>query len=264
MPFIQFQAKQIHYTVTGKGCPVVLLHGFCEDSSMWKKFSQDWPHQVITIDLAGFGQSELVAPFSMDLLADMVKKVLEELKAERCILLGHSMGGYVGLAFAEKYADHLLGLGMIHSHPFADSATKKASRQKSIEFISRNGTILYVKQLIPQLFAPNFVGSNDFLIHRLIFAASKYSVEAIKASLEAMMKRPDRTEVLKHIACPVLFIIGKLDQVISYENSGAQITMPNLSAVHILPRVGHMGTYESPRKTQKIVRKFIEFCEAQS
>ena len=260
MPFIKFNTKQIFYQSVGKSNPLVFLHGFCEDSSMWKDFTKEWSDQIITIDLPGFGQSELLEELSMEMMADIVKKVLDQLKIDTCILIGHSMGGYVGLAFAEKYADHLTGLAMIHSHPFEDSAAKKANRQKSMKFIKQNGTILYVKQLIPQLFAPKFVGSNDFLIHRLIYGASKYSAEAITTSLEAMMKRPDRTEVLKNITCPVLFLIGKEDQVVDYEKSCEQMTLPQIADIHILPKVGHMGTYEATSKTRKIVQEFVGFC----
>ena len=261
MAFIRFEDKQIHYNVVGKGSPVVFLHGFCEDSRMWKDFTTDFSQQIITIDLPGFGKSELLDQLSIEGMAEIVIEVLNELEIDKCILLGHSMGGYIGLAFAEKYADRLIGLGMLHSHPFGDTEAKKENRRKSIEFVKRNGAILYAKQFVPKLFAPNFVGSNNFLINRLIFEASKYNVNSIIANLEAMMERPDRSDVLKNINCPVLFIVGKLDQIIDYEMSKDQITMPQVASIHILPKVGHLGIHEASRQTEEMVEDFIVFCE---
>lgn len=264
MKHTTYQGHRISYNAKGKGPAVVLLHGFCEDSRIWEDFKQDLieeKYRVVVIDLPGFGQSDVIEAISIAGMAEAVLTVLDALKLEQVVLIGHSMGGYVSLAFAEQYPDRLLGLGMFHSQAMADSDEKKANRQKSIDFIRRQGSALYVKQTIPGLFAPNFINSNTFLIEKLTFRASQYAPEGITAALAAMKNRPDRSAVLQQAACPVLFIIGKLDGAIPSDNSIAQTHLPNRADIHILEKVGHMGMFEATKQTQSIVRQFVQFCQ---
>lgn len=263
MKSITFRNKTIAYDTAGKGIAVVLLHGFCEDSRMWEDFKLDLveeKYKVITIDLPGFGKSTVWPGVSISDMAAAVDAVLKELKLEKVILIGHSMGGYVSLAFAEKHGKKLIGLGMFHSHPYADSDEKKEGREKGIGFVQRQGHALYVKQLIPAFFAPEFVNSNAFLIEKLTFRASNYDAEAIIAALQAMKDRPDRSKVLSGIKCPVLFIIGKKDNAIPADQSLEQTHLPRVSSIHILEKVGHMGMFEATKHTQLYIRKFVAFC----
>lgn len=264
MKYVASEKGAIAYTTKGKGFPLVLLHGFCEDSTVWDEFKTDLleeNYKVIAIDLPGFGKSELAAEeVSMSDFAEVVHAVVEELALEKIILIGHSMGGYAGLAFAEKYGGKLAGLGLFHSHPYPDSEEKKAGRQKGIDFIKRQGHVLYVKQLFPNLFAPTFVKSNAFLLEKLTFRASRYRSEGIIAALAAMKNRPDRSEVLKNIQVPVLFIIGGKDTTVPAEQSLEQTHLPAVSSVHLLEKVAHMGMFEARKQSQLIVRQFVEFC----
>ncbi len=262
MNSISFREKQIAYRVEGEGEAILWLHGFCEDSRMWQEFASfldDKKH--IFIDLPGLGQSDVIPNVSIELMADVVEAVLQHLNIRQCVLIGHSMGGYVGLAFAKKYAGYLRGLCLFHSHPFADSETKIASRQKAIDFIGSRGHVLYIKQLIPALFEYSFVKSNRFLIEKMTMQAIEYSSKGITACLQAMLDRPDNSAVLEQIDCPVLFIVGAEDGVVPKEYSLEQLYLPDLANIHILPRVGHMGMFEATKKTQRIVNNFCSFCE---
>lgn len=264
MKHTKFNDHRIYYTSKGKGPAVVLLHGFCEDSRIWEDFRVDLieeKYRVICIDLPGFGQSEVIPDITISGMADAVAAVLKSLKLEQVVLIGHSMGGYVSLAFAEQYPELLAGLGLFHSQARADSDEKKAARQKSVDFILRQGSALYVKQTIPGLFAPKFSSSNTFLIEKLTFRASRYEPEGIVAALHAMKNRPDRSVVLEQVQCPVLFIIGKLDTAIPEENSMAQTHLPQVADIHILEKVSHMGMFEATKQTQSIVRQFVKFCQ---
>lgn len=248
----------------GAGTPLVLLHGFCEDSSIWEPYfpvlSENF--RVVRIDLPGFGNSPARANCSIADMADLVAEAWAQLELPAGVLIGHSMGGYAAVAFAKKYSDRLLGLGMFHSQPFEDTPEKKAGRQKGIDFIKQHGTVLFVKQLIPNLFAPNFPKSNRFLIERLTLQAIQYPAAGIINGLQAMKDRPDNSEVLKQVSCPVLFIIGKEDTAIPPTASVEQTHLPDVADIHILERIGHMGMWEAKRDTLRIVRKFVEDCQS--
>ena len=263
MKFIKQNEKTIAYSSEGRGKAVVLVHGFCEDSSVWEEFKLDLlekKFRVVCVDLPGFGDSEVVDGLTIDGMAEAVKAVVDHLKLEEVVLIGHSMGGYTGLAFARMYPDFLKGLGIFHSHPYADSEDKKENRYKGIDFIKRQGHVLFVKQLIPKLFAPGFERSNRFLVDKLIHQASKYTPEGIINGQAAMAERPDQTDVLKNIKVPVLFIIGEKDNAVTMEQSMGQTSLPDVSSVHVMEKVGHMGMFEAKRKTQLMVRNFAKLC----
>lgn len=261
MNFALYKNKKIAYSNAGKGPAIVFIHGFCEDQTMWDSFTKTLTdYQVITIDLPGFGQSALQEDISIDAMAECIKSVLADLAIQKCLLIGHSMGGYVSLAFAKKYEAQLFGLCLFHSHPYADTAVKKRDRQKSIDFINRNNSIYYVKQLIPKLFAPHFLTNNQVLVEQLIRRASTYSKEGIITALNAMMNRVDHASLLSQLNIPVSFIVGKLDVAIPSDANLNQIYLPNISDIQLFKNVGHMGMFEAPLESLKIVRQFYNFC----
>ncbi len=263
MKTLSFRNAKVAYEVEGKGTPIVLLHGFCEAHQVWEDFKQDLleeNYRVVTIDLPGFGQSEVVRPASIQYYAEAVLAVLDEKKLKQVILVGHSMGGYTALALAELAPERLLGLGLFHSHPYADSAAKQEARKKQVDFIHRQGHQLYVKQLVPKLFPTKYGLSHPFDLDKLIHRAARYQADGIMAGLEAMANRPDRTEVLKQARVPVLFIVGEEDTAVHPEASRDQLSLPAVAQIHILENVGHMGMIEARRKTQLMVRQFVEFC----
>jgi len=263
MKYVEYKGKKIAYRKQGKGVPIVFVHGFGEDSRIWDEFIERFSdgYKMIMIDLPGFGQSEVLENNTVEDMAEGGHSVIMALKIKQCILIGHSMGGYVSLAFAERHGSMLLGMCLFHSHPYADSEEKKKGRQKGIDFINRFGHTLYVKQLIPNLFAKDFANDNQLLIEKLSFNANQYSGEGIIGGLEAMKKRTDRTKILKEVQCPVLFIVGKKDAAIPEKASMEQLYLPSIASIHILPKVGHMGMFEAPKKCYLIIKGFVEFCK---
>lgn len=262
MNFTIFEGKRVAYRAEGKGQALVLLHGLCEDSTIWDEFikSLTGEFHIIRPDLSGFGESEILAESSVDKMAESVKAVLKDLNIARCVMVGHSLGGYVTAAFAKKYPSVLSGFGLFHSHPFQDTEEKMGERRRAIEFVKRNGHILYVKQLIPKLFAELFATSNEFLINSLIFKASQYKPETIIGAQQAMLDRADNGDVLKSATCPVLLIIGKQDKSIPFEVSKLMLPLPSVADILILPKVAHMGLFTARDRTAKAVKNFVGLC----
>ncbi len=265
MEFVTYKKQKIaYYSNEVEGTAVVLIHGYTEDSTMWDEFVEPFEedYHVVKVDLQGHGQSEIKDNGSIADMAAAVMKVVSKLKIKKFVLIGHSMGGYVSLEIAKNHSKNLLGLGLFHSHPFADSEATKKARMKAVEFIDTNGHELYCKQLIPRLFKVGYPNDNRFLIETLVFRASRFPAKGLKNGQIAMADREDRTEVLKNMPCPVLMIIGKLDTTLAYDEMVQQAAMPATGVVHIMEKTGHMGMFTATKKTQEMVVDFLEFCES--
>ncbi len=245
-----YQSSKIFYRTIGAGKPVVLIHGFAEDGDVWKnqiEFLKD--HFCLIIpDLPGSGKSELVNDMSIEGMAEVIKAILLNEKTETCSMAGHSMGGYITLAFAEKYPAMLTSVGLIHSSAFADNEEKKANRLKSIEFVKKNGAYEFLKAVITDLFTEEWAAANPEMVDRQIEKSKAFTDEAIIAYYEAMINRPDRTHVLKSFPKPILFIIGEHDKAVPFEQSMQQCYLPNLAHILILRNSAHMGMFEETDK----------------
>jgi pimeloyl-ACP methyl ester carboxylesterase len=241
-----YQSSKIFYRTVGAGKPVVLIHGFAEDGEVWKnqiEFLKDYFFLIIP-DLPGSGQSELIKDMSIEGMAEVIKAILLNEETETCSMAGHSMGGYITLAFAEKYPEMVTSAGLVHSSAFADSEEKKANRLKSIEFVKKNGAYEFLKAVIFDLFSETWAAANPETIERQVEKSKNFTDEAIIAYYQAMVNRPDRTHVLKNFPKPILFIIGEHDKAIPFEQSMQQCYLPNLSYIHILRNSAHMGMLE--------------------
>lgn len=256
---VNYNGSQLYYQCTGQGPVVVLVHGFGEDSTVWdfQKDSLQQQFQILIPDLPGSGRSGSNADMSMEGLADAVYFILQREGVTECILIGHSMGGYVTLAFAEKYEPALKGFGLFHSSAFADDAEKIATRKKGIAFIREHGAFNFLKTSIPNLYSPATKQSAPALIEQQVQAAQDFSAEALVAYSEAMIRRPDRTAILKKAKVPVLFILGKWDTAVPFKTGLAQCYLPQLAYIHVLDRSGHMGMVEEPGASAAILNHYV-------
>lgn len=241
--------------------PLVLLHGFCEDLSMWDQWIVGLSGiGSIRIDLPGFGQSDLPSENSLTAYAAAVKAVLDQLSIRQCILIGHSMGGYTALAFAEQWPERVAGVGLFHSHPFADTLVQQQNRDRGVELIESGKKDLYVAQLFPNLFSTEFKRLQPGWLENRISNGQTQSAEGIVAALKSMRNRPDRSEVLRALECPVLFLIGQQDALIPYEKALTTTLLPSWAVVHLLEQVAHMGMYEDPEHTARLVVDYYWQC----
>lgn len=266
MKEILYQNKKIFYRNYGSGKPVILLHGFGEKGDVWKNqidYLKDH-FKLIVPDLPGSGKSEMIEDMSIAGMAESVKKILD---AEfsivpspgefRWALIGHSMGGYISLAFAKKYPEYLDALGLVHSTAFADSVEKKEVRKKGIEFIKQHGAFKFLKTTIPNLYSSHFKERQPNFVEKQIERLKDFTAPSLIEYYTAMMERPDRIEVLTTANIPVLFIIGEYDYAIPLEESLRQCHLPEMSYIHFLKKSGHMGMLEEPEKVNRILDEFL-------
>jgi pimeloyl-ACP methyl ester carboxylesterase len=257
-----YHGSSVNYTVEGEGTPIVLLHGFGEDSSIWdaqKDFLKRY-YRLIIPDLPGSGRSEMlhIRDVQIEAYAEVVKELLEQEQVAECILLGHSMGGYITLAFAEKYPVMLNGFGLIHSTAFADSEEKKANRLQGINMLKEHTAFSFLKNTIPNLFAKDFKNTQRDTVSALIEKSRSFKAEALTQYLAAMMNRPDRTKVLANAKVPVLFVIGTEDTAAPLTDLLKQVDLPKISHIHIIENVAHMSMLEAPEILNNYLLKFIQ------
>jgi len=257
---IKIKEKKLVYHVKGKGKAVMLIHGFGEKSDVWNnqvEFLKD-TFRIIVPDIPGSGESELQDDMSMEGMAESIKGILDAEKISRCVIIGHSMGGYILLAFAEKYFSYLEGFGLFHSTGFADSEEKKATRRKGIEFINEHGGFTFLENTTPNLFSPVTHNRQPELIDKQIQTLNNFSVAALVSYYEGMINRPDRTAILRNSTSPVLFIAGKYDNAVPLPDILKQCHLPSLSYIHILENSGHMGMLEETDKANQILKNFLD------
>jgi pimeloyl-ACP methyl ester carboxylesterase len=254
------RGRRIAYTDQGKGMPVVLLHGFTESLDIWDDYSHELSptFRVICVDLPGHGHSECVDEVhSMDLMAEVVLEILDKLGVSDFAILGHSMGGYVSLAVAEKQPERIKGLCLFHSTAAADSEEARENRSRTIEFV-RNHRISFLSSFIPNLFAEASRSKFPEQIAALVERSKRMSAESIIAAQTGMRDRPDRTRVLKEANYPVLFMLGKEDSRIPYESALPQVALPQDAVLLSMGGTGHMGYIEARDKCLYALRVFLE------
>jgi pimeloyl-ACP methyl ester carboxylesterase len=273
---IKIAGKRIFYRVHGDGRPVMLVHGFGETGDVWKKQSplQTSPvgggFQLIVPDLPGSGQSELIDDMSMEGMAEVLKLILDKEVFNQsesskippsggggAVMIGHSMGGYITLAFAEKYEGLLRSFGLFHSSAFADTEEKKAARRKGIEFIKEKGAFEFLNTATPNLFSPRSKNEFPGLIAEFVQSLNNFSPESLVSYYESMIKRPDRTMVLKKTKMPVLFVMGEYDNAIPLQDGLKQCHLPEKSYFHVLHQSGHMGMLEETEISNRLLEKFL-------
>jgi pimeloyl-ACP methyl ester carboxylesterase len=269
MAQIIFNDKKIFYRVEGAGRPVLLLHGFAEDGNIWNRQLDKLKQNYLLIipDLPGSGQSEMLdRKCTLEDYAEVVKAIVDkEIKSEKSLpaeqglvaMIGHSMGGYITLAFAEKYPQLLSAFGLFHSSAYADSEEKIQTRKKAIEFIKKNGKEEFLKTSVPGLFSEKTQQERPELIEELLALANKITPGALIQYYEAMILRPDRTHILKSFSRPVLFIIGKNDTAVPVQDSLEQSHLPQISYVHILENSAHEGMWEEEELAFKYLSEFL-------
>lgn len=256
--FTTFRKAKIRYSNEGKGRAIVLVHGFPLNLQVWEEYSAELSKhfRVITLDLPGFGESENIGyVHSMELMAQCVKEVMDNLGLRRYILVGHSMGGYAGLAFGELFPDNLRGLVMFHSSSYKDSDEKKIDRERSIETIKKKRKS-YLKVFTGNMFAK----SKDAHLKKVQEIANTASARALVAATEGMKNRKDREIILRFAQYPVLFIYSKKDKIFKLETVLPQTETPADKEVLILENAGHMGFYEAKDETLNAIIKFANRC----
>lgn len=255
-----YKKAKIYYSDAGKGPAVVLLHGFLESSTMWKAFFPELEkrHRIICIDLPGHGKSECFGyVHSMDEMANCVAAVLKNLKVRKAKVVGHSMGGYVALAFADLYPDYVKGICLFFSTSRADSAQKKKDRNRAIAVVKKSHKS-FIRTALPMLFRSKYRSKLRKEISDAKQDALRTSKQGVIAALEGMKRRPSREILLKFAPYPIHIISGEKDPVIPIDTMHKQMKRSEKVSGTVLKEPGHMGHIEAPEECLRELKWFLK------
>jgi len=258
--FFLYRGRRIHYTDSGDGAVIVLLHGYLESSEVWNGFSGKLAlsFRVISVDLPGCGLSDVFGEVhSMEFMAVAIKELFDHLGIIKVFLTGHSLGGYVTLAFLELFPDLLSGYCLFHSQPFADTPAAIEKRKREIEIVKMGKkNLMYPDNVIKMFASPNLEKFSDAL-QRSKNIASRIPGEGIIAVLNGMMIRTSRLTFMEEGKVPCLWILGSMDNYIPHDFIQKQVNLPDNAKIVILANSGHMGFVEEEEFTIRTIREFV-------
>lgn len=256
---ISVGSTEVSYFDEGKGQPIVLIHGFAGSKQYWDKIIPQLANdfRVIALDLPGHGKSGMEkVRYSIEEMAGIVKELVDQLELDKVTLFGHSLGGYITLAFAEFYPQYLTGFSLVHSTSNPDSEQAKEARETNAKKIQDEGAGPFIQGLAKKLFSPENTEVNAKEIEETVKIGMMTTEDGFVSALLAMKNRPDRKQVLEETELPVLLVAGEQDQIIPAEKTFI-VSRPNIEK-KVISNAGHMSMYEQPEELVKVMNDFLE------
>lgn len=258
--FFSYKGRRIHFMDIGKGQPIVLLHGYLESSEVWNGFAEKLSPEfrILLIDLPGHGRSDVYGEVhSMEFMADAVKELIINLGISKVFMTGHSLGGYVTLAFLESYPQLLNGYCLFHSQPLADTPEALEKRKREIDIVKLGKKNLMYPDNVIRMFAPTNLEKFADALRKSKDIASHIPGEGIIAVLNGMMIRPSRLSFMEEGKVPCLWILGTMDNYIPCDLIRSKVKLPANAKVVVLKNSGHLGFIEEENLSVKVVIDFI-------
>jgi pimeloyl-ACP methyl ester carboxylesterase len=251
------QGETLTYQEQGEGEPLILLHGFCGSSHYWDKVIPELSKsvRVIAPDLPGHGESsDRFGIESIEGMADILEALVTQLEMDKVTMVGHSLGGYITLAYAEKYSHRLKGFSLVHSTAYPDTEEAKKGRSANIVKVKNEGIKPLIDGLIPKLYSPANLEADYVSMAKEIGYVT--SPQGAMDTLAAMRNRPDRNDVLKITTLPVLLIAGEQDQIIPADKTFS-VSKENIQPV-LIKQCGHMSMHENPSELTAVLNGWMD------
>jgi len=249
----------ITYSDQGNGLPIVFLHAFPLNRSMWAQQEDALCSQfrIITIDLRGHGESD--APlwrYTLEQSADDVCALLDRLSIQQAIFTGLSMGGYILFAFYRKYATRVKGLILADTKAQADTAEGKEGRFQMAQTAYKKGPSAIADIMLPKLLSPATIQSKPEIVQKVRRMIEGNQISGIAGDLMAMAERPDSVPLLNQITCPTQIIVGELDQATPPSDSKLMAEQIPNASLAVIPQAAHLANLEQPEAFNQIVASF--------
>lgn len=259
--YIHYNGGKIYYSDSGEGEAIILLHGYLESSEVWSEFAGKLAgrFRVINVDLPGHGLSSVYGQsHTMEFMADAIRALIDNLNISKVFITGHSLGGYVALAFLELFAERLTGYCLFHSHPFADSPDAVQKREREINIVRAGKKYLMYPDNVLNMFASENLEQFAGQLERSKQIASRIRDEGIISVLNGMMIRSSRVHIMEQGEVPCLWILGRKDFYIPCDSVQSGVKLPYNAKVIILENSGHLGFIEEESKALEAITAFAE------
>ncbi len=257
----QVNGISLAYSDQGQGMPLVFLHAFPFNRTMWEPQLKALSNRfrVITVDLRGHGESD--APlwrYTMEQFADDIKGLLDHLSIQQAVLVGLSMGGYLMFAFYRKHSDRVKGLVFADTRAEPDSPEQIAWRFRLAQRVYKEGAGAVAEEMLPKLLAPTSYQTKPALVQQVRAIMIGSQISGIVGDLMAIAERPDSIPLLSTITCSTLVLVGEMDALTSpAENKRIADGIPG-ARFQIIPSAGHLSNLEQPEIFNEGVRSFGE------
>lgn len=255
----------IHYTRTGRGNPLVLVHGFPNDSSAWDTvvpvLAQHYT--VLVPDLPGAGRSSLPEEaLSLEYMAACLHEMLDRENIRQAVMAGHSMGGYTTLQFADLYPGRLKGISLVHSLASADSEEKKENRRKAIALIGKGEAEreMFLRGMAQNLFAETYGREHPEVVRSIVAKGMELPAATLAAFYQAIMDRSDKRDLLPGLKVPVQWIIGSEDTATPMKDALEQCHIASVNQVSLYRNCGHMSFLERTEALCADLLRFADYC----
>lgn len=255
----------IHYTVQGEGDPLILIHGFPNDSTAWNRILPELTKRfrVLLPDLPGAGKSaSLDKPLTMELMALEIKAMMDNENIDKAVLAGHSMGGYTAMECANIFPDRIKGISLIHSLASADSAEKKELRRKSVALMKKGVAEqkMFLRGMAQNLFDSDFAEQHPQALETVVDKGMELSAEQLCDFYNAIMLRSDKVALLKELDFPVQWIVGDHDNATPMKDALEQCHQAKTNSISIYKPCGHMSFVEMPQRLISDLIAFMNLC----
>jgi 3-oxoadipate enol-lactonase len=255
----QVNGITVAYNDQGSGLPIIFLHAFPLNRTMWANQEQVLSSQfrIITIDLRGHGESD--APlwrYTLDQSADDVGALLDQLAIRQALFVGLSMGGYLLFAFYRKYSACVKGMVLADTRAQADTDEGKAGRFQMAQTAYKQGPSAIADLMIPKLLSPATIRTRPEIVQNVRSMIEGNQISGIAGDLMAMAERPDSVPLLEYIACPTQIIVGELDQATPPSDARLMAEQIPGARLALIPSAAHLANLEQPGAFNKIVTTF--------
>jgi pimeloyl-ACP methyl ester carboxylesterase len=250
----------IHYHDEGEGLPVIFIHAFALNQTMWQEQVAALKNQYrcITLDLRGFAHSGVVEQTSINQMASDVRQLMQALAIDKAVLVGLSMGGYIAFAFYRQFKEAVQALVFADTRATADTDEARANRRRSAEKALREGATAIADETTPKLLGDTTLATNPDLVKRVHSIQAANSPVGIAAAQNAMAERADATDLLSQIHCPTLVIVGSEDKLTP--PAEAEVIQQGIrnAKLMVIENSGHLSNMETPAKFNKILQEFLQ------
>jgi len=255
----------VGYDDGGTGLPVLFVHGFPHDRSLWTPQLQGLTVQArcLPIDLRGFGETTVAPPYSMDQYADDIVGLMDVLHVDRAVIAGLSMGGYIAFALWRRHAHRVRGLILANTRADADVDEARERRRNLMTVARDHGSVAVADAVLPGMLGKTTRARRPEItnaIHRMISSAP---VDGVVGALEAMLNRPDSTPTLSTIDVPTLVVAGDEDTIIPLEQAQVMYAGIRGSTLEVITAAGHLSNLERPAAFNHVVSEFLARLEFQ-